>query len=170
MSEFPQTDITPVYGALGAALFEAQHLEKGLSLLLLLIDEKAAQGKSRNPSPLDSPEAPKTIGVLFREVRMRKYLTDIEKKVIQNGVRERNGLIHAYWSEKRIPALMTPAGRAWIIKDLNGIREICHKAGRIVDSIIDHYLKDYNTNLNNLSNPLWESWGSGNEPPPDVLH
>lgn len=170
MSEFQHNDIKPVYEALGAAVFEAQHLERGLTLLLALMDEKLNQGKPRNPAPLDSPEAPKTIGRLFHEVRMRKYLTDAVKKAIHLGVRERNGLIHAYWDEKRTLALMTPAGRAWIVKDLDRIREVCRKAGRSVDLIIDNYLKDYGASLHDLSNQLWESWELGNEPPPDVLH
>jgi hypothetical protein len=101
---------------------------------------------------------------------MRKYLTSFEKAAIQGGVRERNALIHAYWGEKRAPALMTPAGRSWIVKDLDRIREVCRKAGRIVDSIIDRYLKEHGADLHSLSNPLWESWQSGEEPPPDVLH
>lgn len=170
MSEFIYSDIAPAYEALGAATFEAQHLENGLYLLLRLIDEIQSQGKPANPPSLDSPDAPQTIGQLFREVRMRKYLTNAEKSAIQDGVRERNALIHAYWGEKRTLALMTPAGRSWIVKDLNRIREVCRKAGRIVDSIIDRYLKEYGASLQSLSNPLWESWQSGEEPPPDVLH
>jgi hypothetical protein len=170
MSEFQYHDIAPVYTALGAAVFEAQHLEAGLSLLLTLLDERSTHGKQTNSAPLDSPEAPKTIGLLFREVRMKKYLTPAEKRMIQAGVKERNGLIHAYWGKQRSPALATPAGRAWIIDDLNRIATICRNAGRIVDSIIDRYLKDCGTSLHDLSNPLWETWESGNEPPPEVFH
>lgn len=170
MAEIQQSDITPVYEALGAAVFEAQHLERALSLLLALMDEKSAQVKPRDSAPLDSPDAPKTIGVLFREVRMRKYLTEAERKAIKDGVRERNGLIHAYWGEKRTLALMTPAGRVWLVNDLDRIRDVCRKAGRIVDSIIGRYLKDYGSSLDHLSRPLLESWESGSEPPPDVLH
>lgn len=170
MTDFCYPDIAPVYEALGAAIFEAQHLENGLYLLLRLMDEKASQGKPADPVLIDSPDAPQTIGQLFREVRMRKYLTNAEKTAIHDGVRERNALIHAYWGKKRTPALMTPTGRSWIVKDLDRIREVCRKAGRIVDSIIDRFLKDSGASLHDLSSPLWESWESGEEPPPDVLH
>jgi hypothetical protein len=170
MTEFQQSDITPVFEALGAAVFEAQHLERGLFLLITLMDEKSGQGKSRDPAPLDRPEAPKTIGLLFREVRMRKYLIDAEKKAISDGVRERNGLIHSYWNGKRTPALMTPAGRAWLVNDLDRIRGVCYKAGRIVDSIVDRYLKDYGASLDGLSSQLLEIWEPGSTPPPEVLH
>lgn len=170
MPEFAHSDIAPVYEALGAAVFETQHLERGLYLLLKLTGEKSRQGNPAIPPPLDSADAPQTIGKLFREVRIREYLTDAEKSAVKGGVRERNALIHAYWTDKRTRALLTPAGRAWLVNDLNRIREVCRKAGRIVDSIIDRYLKEYGESLHSLSTALWESWQPGEDPPPDVLH
>jgi hypothetical protein len=170
MTEIAYADTIPVYVELGAALFEAQHLEAGLSLLLKVMDEKSKRGRGAVAAPLDSPDAPQTIGQLFREVRLRKYLTDAERTSIQAGVKERNFLIHGYWDEKHTLALTKPAGRAWLVKDLDRIREVCRRAGRIVDSIIDRYLKESGTSLHELSRPLWESWEPGIEPPPDVLH
>jgi len=168
MTKIAYADTIPVYTALGNAVFEAQHLESGLSLLLKVMDVNGSQ--ERAATPLDTPDAPQTIGQLFREVRMRKYLTDAERTAIQAGVKERNLLVHAYWNAKRTQALVTPAGRAWLFSDLDRIREIIKRAGRIVDSIIDRYLKENETNLHELSRPLWEAWEPGIEPPPDILH
>jgi hypothetical protein len=170
MSEIAYTDTAPVYLALGAAVFEAQHLEEGLSLLLKVMDGQSGRVSEPVAAPLDTPDAPQTIGQLFREVRMRKYLTDAERTAIQAGVKERNLLIHAYWDHKRSLALTKPAGRAWIFSGLDRIREVIRRAGRIVDSIIDRYLKESGTSLHELSRPLWEGWEPGIEPPPDVLH
>ena len=153
-----------------AALFEAQHLEKGLSLLLRVMDEKGGRGQAAVATPLDNPEAPQTIGKLFREVRMRKYLTDAERSAIQAGVKERNVLIHAYWGGKHTLALARPAGRAWLCADLDRIREIIRRAGRLVDSIIDRNLKVSGTSLAELSSSFEDQWESGIEPPPDILH
>jgi hypothetical protein len=170
MPDFHHLDTSPVFEALGAAVFEAQHLERALYLLLQLLDDKPSNEKQISSISIDKPSAPQTIGQLFREVRMRKYLTPADKTLIQEGVRERNALVHAYWGDKRTMALLTPAGRMWLCNDLGRIREVCRKAGRVVDSIIDGFLKDYGSTLNGLSNPLWEDWESGEEPPPDVLH
>ena len=168
MTDIAYADTVPVFLALGNAVFEAQHLESGLSLLLKVMDANGSRG--RTAAPLDTPEAPQTIGQLFREVRMRKYLTDAERTAIQAGVKERNFLIHAYWNEKHTLALTTPAGRAWLFSDLDRIREIIKRAGRIVDSIVDRYLKESGKSLHELSRPLWEAWEPGIEPPTDVLH
>lgn len=170
MTEIEYADTAPVYLALGHAVFKAQHLEHGLSLLLKVMDVKSSQGRAPAvAAPLDTPDAPQTIGQLFREVRLRKYLTVAERTAIQAGVKERNHLIHAYWNHSRTLALMKPAGRAWIFSDLDRIREVIGRAGRIVDSIIDRYLKESGTSLDELS-PLQGVWEPGFEPPPDVLH
>lgn len=168
MTDVEYVDTVPVYVALGNAVFEAQHLESGLSLLLKLMDGERTNGRSA--APLDTPNAPQKIGQLFREVRMRKYLTDTERTNIQAGVKERNLLIHAYWNEKRTKALIKPAGRAWLFSDLDRIRKVIKRAGRIVDSIIDRYLKEQGTSLHEISRPLWEAWEPGLEPPPETLH
>lgn len=170
MTKPTYADTAPVYLELGAAVFEAQHLEEGLSLLLKVMDEKGSRGRAVVAAPLDNPEAPLTVGKLFREVRMRKYLTDAERTAIQAGVKERNILIHAYWNTKHTMALVKPAGRAWLCADLDRIREVIRRAGRIVDVIIDRYLKESGTSLNELSKSFEEQWEPGIEPPPDVLH
>jgi len=57
MSKFRKADIAPVFEALGAAVFEAQHLESGLQLLLTIMDTKLNnKGQPRDPAPLDRPE------------------------------------------------------------------------------------------------------------------
>lgn len=166
-----KTEIAPLFEAFGAAVFEGQHLEHGLGLLLVLINYVLkAQGKAAARLTVDSPAAPKTIGKLFEEVQVFEYLTEAERKLIQKGVRSRNVLVHSYWKNERIAATTTPAGRKWLLQDLNRIRQDCRKAGRLVDSFIDEYLAKAGTSLDKLSRPLWDKWQSDTEVPPEVLH
>ena len=168
MSKFARSNIAPVYEVFGQAVFQAQLLEEALELLIRMLDANGSKGSAK--FAIDVPDAPKTIGVLFREVRLRKYLTKMQRGIIQTGVRERNFLIHAYWQNQRSLALRTTAGRRWLVKDLRRIDKACREASRIVDSIADEYLRGHGTSYEQLAEPLWQIWESSSEPPLEVLH
>jgi len=154
-------DLIPLFYAFGAAVFEGQHLEHGLQLLLALIDhELEVRGKSRVRLNVDSPTAHKKLGQLFDEVQQFEYLTDAERKIIQKGLKTRNFLVHAYWKHERIKQGNTLAGRKAIFAELDELREVCRKAGRLVDSFIDQHLAKAGTSLDELSRPLWDQWQS----------
>lgn len=154
-------DLTPLFYAFGAAVFEGQHLEHALQLLLALIDhELETQGKSRVRLQIDSPMAHKKLGQLFDEVQLFEYITDAERKTIQKGLRTRNFLVHAFWQHDRVKQANSPAGRKAIFVELDQLREVCRKAGRLVDSFIDHHLAKAGTSLDELSRPLWDKWQS----------
>ena len=165
-------DIAPLFEAFGAAVFEAQLLEHGLKLLLMGIDlEREKEGRPPRKVDLDSPDAPKTIGRLFREVMSAEYLTDAEQRIISRGIKERNFLVHSYWGKKQTLAMVTLEGREWLIDDLTRIREICRKAGRLVSKLIDGYLaRNYGTSMDELSAPLWDQFECSEDPPIDSLH
>ena len=162
-------DLLPVFWALGTALFEAQHLESGLCVLLALLNRKHVLSAPAGISPLDDAESRKTLGELFADVRRRKYLSPKQKGAVQDAIDARNALIHAYWSAEKIQAMLTPAGRKWVFKDLRRIQALCRRAGKIVDVLINQYLKAFDTSLEALSDPMREQWQSGIEPPPEVL-
>jgi hypothetical protein len=41
---------------------------------------------------------------------------------------------------------------------------------RQVDAVIDSYLKEHAASLGALSDPEWEKYESGSEPPPELLN
>ncbi|HJX09355.1 MAG TPA: hypothetical protein VJ733_02510 [Candidatus Binatia bacterium] len=171
MTRSRKADIAPLFEAFGAAVFEAQNLEHGLSLLLSVIDaEFKKTGRVRSRVNLDTPSAPKTVGKLFEEVKLVEYLTEPERKIIARAIRDRNYLVHSYWNGDRITAMMNQKGRNWLVKDLDHLRETCRKADRLVGKLIDRYLKKYGTSLDALSTPLWGKWESGESVPPELLH
>jgi hypothetical protein len=154
-------DITPLFWAFGGAVYEGQHLEHGLQLLLSLIDhELKVKGKTRVRLTVDSPNAHKKLGELFDEVQSFEYITDAERKIIQKGLKTRNFLVHAYWQGDRIAQMNSPTGRKAIFTELDDLREVCRKAGRLVDSFIDEHLAKAGTSLDELSRPLWDKWQS----------
>ena len=165
-------DIAPLFEAFGAAVFEAQLLEHGLKLLLKGIDlEREKEGRPPRMVNLDSPDASKTVGQLFREVMSAEYLTDAEHKIISRGIKERNFLVHSYWGHKPTLAMLTVEGRKWLVNDLQRIREACRKAGRLVSTLIDGYLgRMYESSMDELSAPLWEQFESSQDPPIESFH
>jgi len=169
MGKDKSEDMVPVFWALGTAVFEAQHLESGLGLLLALLDQKQLLSSPASATPLDDANSKKTLGELFADVRRRKYLTPAQKIAVHDAINARNALIHAYWSAEKVQAMLTPTGRDWVFKDLRRIEALCKKAGWLVDRLIDQYLKAFDTSLSALANPMWQQWQSGIEPPPEVL-
>lgn len=109
---------------------------------------------------VDSPTAHKKLGQLFDEVQMFEHVTDAERKIIQKGLKTRNYLVHAYWKHERVKEATTLAGRKAIFAELDQLREVCRKAGRLVDAFIDQHLAKAGTSLDQLSRPLWDQWQS----------
>jgi hypothetical protein len=162
-------DMLPVFWALGTALFQAQHLESGLGLLIALLNRKRVLSSPANATPLDDASSKKTLGEMFNDVRKRKYFTPAQKTTVHDAIDARNALIHAYWSAEKIQAMVTPAGRDWVFEDLRRIEALCNKAGQLVDGLIDQYLKQFDLSLGDISNPMWQQWQSGVEPPSELL-
>jgi len=156
----------------GAAVHQAQQLEHGMQLLLQIIDEQRQRaGKPpRQRLALDGPDAPRTAGRLFEELGAAAHLNDAERKAIQAGIRKRNFLVHSYWHGDRVRAMLTIKGRRWLVDDLNQVREVCRKASRIVDSMIDDCLRAYGVTIDQLSEPLFREYESDQDVPPEVLH
>src|SRR4051812_44039984 len=112
-------DTAPLFHAFGAAVFEGQHLEHGLQLLLTLIGQDSASGgKARVRLNVDSPQASRNIGKIFDQVQLLTHLTDAERKIIQKGLKTRNFLVHSFWQGDRVEFTLTPEGRTETIAEL----------------------------------------------------
>lgn len=172
MTEPTRAELEPVFGMFGVAVHQAQQLEHGLQLLLQLIDMQRQQaGKPPRQRPdLDAPDAPRTAGRLLEELDAATHLTDAERKAIRAGIRQRNFLVHSYWHGDRIEAMLTVKGRRWLVDDLDGVREVCRKASRIVDGLINDCLRDYGVTIDQLSEPRFREYQGDQDVPPEVLH
>lgn len=154
-----RADLAPLWHAFGAAVFEGQHLEHGLQLLLKLIDhDLTAKGKSRVRLNIDSPQAHQKMGDIFDEVQLFRHFTDAERKIVQKGLKTRNFLVHAYWQGNRVVEMSTSDGRAGAVAELDRLREQCRKAGRLVDSFVDEQLSKAGTSLRELSASVEDRW------------
>lgn len=172
MAEPTRTELKPIFGMFGAAVYQAQQLEHGMQLLLQIMDEQRQRaGKPPRQRPdLDAPDAPRTAGRLLDELEAATHLTDAERKAIQAGIRKRNFLVHSYWHGDRVLAMLTVKGRQWLVADLDQVREVCRKASRIVDGLINDCLRDYGVTIDQLSEPLFRQYQGDQDVPPEVLH
>lgn len=129
-------EIAPLFEIYGAACFEAQHLEKGIKLLISLSDLRMG---------INPPYRKMTLGDLYNLVKDKKYFTYAETSIINNSIRERNRLIHDCW-KSYIQQAMTPSGRNIVKNDILKKKSKIRKASKIIDD----YLKEYDISLNKL--------------------
>ncbi|MEK6245217.1 MAG: hypothetical protein AABM33_12060 [Pseudomonadota bacterium] len=163
-------EMAPIFRAYGHAVYTCHLLEDALGLLLSVIDEeRRRQNLPPRPSPID-PRSQKTIGVLFAEVRAIEYLTAPEIKQIQDAARVRNLLIHSYWDERKLQAMLTPTGRAWIVEDLEKKRIQLRDADRLVTKFVNSYLARYGVSVESLSAHVFDEYVPDDGPPDAVLH
>jgi len=160
-----QAELAPVYAEFGAAVHDTQVLEFGLMLLMALATryEDADFGSSAVES-LSSVDAGKTVGELFRAVRKKEHFTSPERKAIHKAIRLRNDLVHRFMVQK-VEALLTAEGRQGLLGEIRGIRQAVQRGDRIVASLIDRYLEEYGTSLDELqdyASDLFEDRHTGN--------
>jgi hypothetical protein len=170
MNDPEQNELTAVFSAYGHAVYSAQILENGIRGLLAIVDhERKKAGKPALKLRLDDADANKTLGTLFEDLMTVEFVTEAEKVLIWRAVHDRNVLVHSYWDEKHILAMLNLEGRDWLIKNLSVRTHRCTKADKITTSFIDTHLREYGTSTDTLLAPLFDHWENDNEPPDEIL-
>ena len=82
-------------------------------------------------------------------MRKKEHFTSPERKAIHKAIRLRNDLVHRFMVDK-VESLLTPEGRASLLQEIRAIREAVQAADRINASLIDHYLREYGTSVDEL--------------------
>lgn len=163
-----QADLAPVYAEFGAAVHDTQVLEFGLVLLMALATRyDEADFGSHAVESLSSVDAGKTVGELFRAVRKKEHFTSPERKAIHKAIRLRNDLVHRFMVQK-VEALLTEEGRQSLLREIRGIRQAVQRGDRIVASLIDRYLEEYGTSLEELQDYAADLFEDGNAEDPAV--
>lgn len=149
--ELPQQEeLAPIYAEFGAAVHDTQVLEFGLVLLMALATRyDDAHFTAEAVRALSSAHAGQTLGELFRVVRKKEYFTSPERKSIHKAIRLRNELVHRFMVD-RVEQILSPEGRQTLLEEIRGIRGAVQNADRIIASLIDRYLEEYGTSLEEL--------------------
>lgn len=150
--------VTPVLAEFGSAVYTAQRLEFGLTLLLAFAVkfDEAKIGKS-TVDKLGSLEAEKTLGELWHAVKKSEYLTRAEQKKIRKAIKERNILVHSFLVDKG-EQLITPEGRAEVLAEIRRMQASLWKADEIVESLVDRYLAEHDADLDEITRQLDSLW------------
>ncbi len=145
-----QEELAPVYAEFGAAVHDTQVLEFGLVLLMALATRyDNAHFTKEAVKALSSAHAGQTLGELFRVVRKKEHFTSPERKAIHKAIRLRNELVHRFMVD-RVEQVLSPEGRQSLLQEIRGIRESVQSADRIIASLVDRYLEEYGTSLDEL--------------------
>jgi hypothetical protein len=160
-------ELTPVYAEFGAAVHDAQVLEFGLILLMALATRYDQAHFPEGPRESLSPaRIGKTLGQLFFAVREKEYFTKAEKKMIFKAIRKRNDLIHGYMVD-RVHDLLSADGRQFLLEDIRRTRKSLQDADRVNASLIDRYLQDYGTSLDEVEAQARAAMQQEDGPEPD---
>ena len=155
----------------GAAIFEAQHLERGIGLLLDLMKTYEHQVFPDDAlSSISGPKPYKTLKPLFNTLLEKHQFSDADQTLLNHAIEKRNLLVHRYWSGARMEAVATSKGSEWLEADLRKLHQQMRDAGRLIDRIIDAYLSMYSTSLDQLVNTFESQWEDGDYPPEQTLH
>ena len=158
-----QADLAPVYAEFGAAVHDTQVLEFGLVLLMALATRyDDAQFGTDSVKTLSTAQAGQTVGELFRAVRKKEHFTSPERKAIHKAIRLRNDLVHSFMVDK-VENLFTPEGRESLLQEIRAIRGAVQTADRINASLIDRYLEEYGTSVDELKDYAAELFPSDDE-------
>lgn len=145
-----QAELTPIYAEFGAAVHDTQVLEFGLVLLMALATRyDDAHFTTEAVRALSSAHAGQTLGEIFKAVRKKEFFTSPERKAIHKAIRLRNELVHRFMVDK-VEQFLSSEGRQALLEELHGIREAVQAADRIIASLLDRYLEEYGTSLEEL--------------------
>lgn len=67
-------------------------------------------------------------------------------------------------------AMLTPAGRAWLVDDLDKKRVQLREADRLVTKFVNSYFAKYGESVESFSANVFDEYVSDEGPPEEVLH
>jgi len=159
-------ELKRVFAEFGATIHAAQCLEYALGLLMALLAKyEDAKFAGRPDESLSAALSSQTLGELFRTVRKKEFFTSAERKSVHKAIKQRNQLVHTYLVDKAEFFLGT-GGRAKLMEDLEKKRTNIRKANAIIDTMIDRYLQEHGTSIEDLHN-FWEPLVRSDEELPD---
>ncbi len=155
-----------VFAEFGATVHAAQCLEYALGLLMALLAKyEDAKFEGRLDVSLSAALSSQTLGELFRAVRKQEFFTSAERKTVHKAIKQRNQLVHSYLVDKA-EYFLGARSRAKLVKDLQKRRANLREANAIIDRMIDRYLKEHGTSIEELHN-FWDPLVRSDEELPD---
>ena len=170
MPDSNRSALAPVLASYGNAVFTCGLLESGLRLLLAVASD--ARRRQNIPELVDQKahEKAKMLGDLFPLAMQYEAFSDAHREQIWAAIRLRNLLVHNYWTPKAVQGFLTPAGREWLVADLESKRHQVREADRIITAYIDAYLSEHGLTVESIAAPMFAEYEPNPGPPDSVLH
>lgn len=170
MSEPSRAELGPILASYGNAVLTCGLLESGLRLLLAVASD--TRKRQNVPDVLEQRvhEKAKMLGDLFPIAMQYEAFSDAERKQIWDAIRLRNLLVHNYWTPKALQGFLTPAGREWLVSDLESKRDQIREADRVITRYVDAYLVEHGLTVESIAMPMFAEYEPNPGPPDSVLH
>jgi hypothetical protein len=129
----------------GAAVHDAQVLEKSLELILaILSSDETLRSSLPALGAIYAPDTHKTLGQLIKALRKVVDLPKQADDQLELVLKTRNSLVHGHFkNEGRLRATLTTAGVQTLLSELHGIRGALKSAKHLTDGILDRLLEKY---------------------------
>ncbi|MCZ6560728.1 MAG: hypothetical protein O6931_07550 [Gammaproteobacteria bacterium] len=159
-------ELEKVFAEFGATIHAAQCLEYALGLLMALLTKyEDAKFEGRPDKSLSAALSSQTLGELFRSVRKQEFFTSAERKKVHKAIKQRNQLVHSYLVDKA-EFFLGARSRAKLVEDLQKRRSNLREANAIIDGMLDRYLQEHGTSIEELHD-FWEPLVRSDEELPD---
>lgn len=159
-------ELEKVFAEFGATIHAAQCLEYALGLLMAFLTKyEDAKFKGRPDESLSAALSSQTLGELFRSVRKQEFFTSAERKKVHKAIKQRNQLVHSYLVDKA-EFFLGAKSRAKLVEDLKKRRSNLREANAIIDGMLDRYLQEHGTSIEELHD-FWEPLVRSDEELPD---
>jgi hypothetical protein len=144
--------IQPLMAEFGAAVHDAQVLERCIENILALLDKTVSPGEQLpDASKLYGSESTASLGSLVNALRKRIEVPRDVSDSLEEAIHTRNRLVHGYFKpEKRLVATLSETGIATLIAELREIRASLKGWTALTEKILDALLKRYGMSVEQL--------------------
>lgn len=142
--------VKEVYAHFGLAIYLAQCLEQSIYIHLMFFDFfprnisriKTQELWQKEIEAYEAQELSKTMGQLFQRLKDAGQPTDDIATALASALKQRNRLVHNYFSEKSI-TFMSESGRNSMIAELQSIQEQFQAVAKMIDAVTQPVAEHY---------------------------
>jgi hypothetical protein len=144
-SEIPDPDnFSPkeVYAFFGLACYQAQVLEKGVSIMVVAFKCKGLPITRNDFDAIYSEHNKKTLGQLLARAKKAILISEYMEFLLEEALLKRNWLMHHYFADRSIQ-FMREEGRRKMISELQSLIQIFIEADQAIEEISFPVLKEF---------------------------
>lgn len=131
-----------VYAFFGLASYQAQVLEKGITIMVVALKCKDLQITRNEFDAIYSEHNKKTLGHLLARARKAILIPENMDFLLEDALLKRNWLMHHYFAERAIQ-FTREEGRCQMISELQSLIQIFMQSDQAIEKIFSPILREF---------------------------